>query len=131
MEAVAQVALTVAQVRVEETTVAASKEDPLAVPIAIQTEIAPHAPLDITSRSDHRAWCVLMESIKIRARRHQRSASFVLLVLRLLQLRQHAPSALAVSTRIRTLRQRLKWRGKILRWVRLTLGEASPHRPME
>ena len=115
MEAVARVALTVAQVRVEETTVAASKEDPLAVPIAIQTEIAPHAPLDITSRSDHRAWCVLMESTKIRAQQHQRSASFVLLVLRLLQRRQHAPSALAASTRIKTLRRWLKWRWKILR----------------
>ena len=59
---VARVALTVAQVRVKETTVAASKEDPLAVPIAIQTEIAPHAPLDITSRSDHRACHVQMGS---------------------------------------------------------------------
>ena len=105
---VARVALTVARVRVKETTVVVSKEDPLAVPIAIQTEIAPHAPLDITSRSGHRAWRVLMESIKIRAQQQQQSASFALLVLRLLQRRQHAPSALAVSTRTKTLRQWLK-----------------------
>ena len=80
---------------------------------------------------DYHAWRVLMASIKTRARRQQRRASFVLLVLRLLRHRQHAPSALVASTRINTLRRWLRWRGKILLWVRLKIGRASPRRPME
>jgi hypothetical protein len=80
---------------------------------------------------DYHAWRVRMASIKTRARQQQRRASFVLLVLRLLRHRQHAPSALVASTRINTLRRWLKWCGKILLWVRLKIGRASPRRPME